>query len=46
MTIDFINFSGEELMGNENLVDDISFDIQEELGPLLSKSVVESLNDT
>jgi len=40
------DYYGEELMGNENLVDDISFDIQQELGPLLSKSVVESLNDT
>ena len=33
-------------MGNKNLVYDISFDIKQELGPLMSKSVIESLNDT
>ena len=34
-------------MGNEEFaVDQIDFNIQEELGPLLSRSVLESLNDT
>ena len=33
-------------MGNEKLGHDINFDIKQELGPLLSKSVIESLNDT
>eukprot|EP00795_Rhopilema_esculentum_P014160 gene14160-5161_t len=41
------DYYGEELMGNDEFaVDQIDFNLQEELGPLLSRSVLESLNDT
>ena len=38
-------FSGKELMGNELIVSEAGEGLAEELGPLLSNAVVESLNE-
>ena len=38
--------SGDELMGNEAITMEAGFDLQQELGQVLSNGVIESLNDT